>query len=212
MRYLYVIRQLPLCVSCHLETTSSKSQSVGNQLPSNIGIITLNNGYLTQNYSSVYFDLYTLFVANEKTIHPGPNETQPSPNGITGSQSLIWNSWGHMCFWIWMFLIYKGNMVIYCKLPFLILLPTGVTFSFWHFHIAIKSSINKCIRNLDTNRDRKQLNIFERKVCRRILGPVYDNEKRNWRILTSKETYASVKKPTIIETIRLNRLHWFGHV
>ena len=26
-------------------------------------------------------------------------------------------------------------------------------------------------------RDRKQLNIFERKVYRRILGPVYDNEK-----------------------------------
>ena len=24
--------------------------------------------------------------------------------------------------------------------------------------------------------------------------------------------YASVKKPTIIETIRLNRLRWFGHV
>jgi hypothetical protein len=24
--------------------------------------------------------------------------------------------------------------------------------------------------------------------------------------------YASVKKPTIIETIWLNRLHWFGHV
>jgi hypothetical protein len=49
-------------------------------------------------------------------------------------------------------------------------------------------------------------------VYRRILGPVYDNEKENWRILTSKEIYASVKKPTIIETIRLNRLHWFGHV
>jgi hypothetical protein len=28
-------------------------------------------------------------------------------------------------------------------------------------------------------RDRKQLNIFERKVYRRILGPVYDNEKEN---------------------------------
>jgi len=63
-----------------------------------------------------------------------------------------------------------------------------------------------------TKRDRKQLNIFERKVYRRILGPVYDNEKENWRILTSKEIYASVKKPTIIETIRLNRLCWFGHV
>jgi len=49
-------------------------------------------------------------------------------------------------------------------------------------------------------------------VYRIILSPVYDNEKENWRILTSKEIYASVKKPAIIETIRLNRLHWFGHV
>jgi len=52
-----------------------------------------------------------------------------------------------------------------------------------------------------TERDRKQLNIFERKLYRRILGPVYDNEKEIWRILTSKEMYASVKKPTITETI-----------
>jgi hypothetical protein len=63
-----------------------------------------------------------------------------------------------------------------------------------------------------TKRDRKQMNFFERKVYRRILGPEYDNEKENWRILTNKEIYASVKKPTIIETIRLNRVHWFGHV
>jgi hypothetical protein len=49
-------------------------------------------------------------------------------------------------------------------------------------------------------------------VYRRILGPVYDNEKEYWRILTNKEIYARVKKPTIIETIRLNRLHWFVHV
>jgi len=33
-----------------------------------------------------------------------------------------------------------------------------------------------------------------------------------WRILTNKEIYATVKKPTKIETIRLNRLRWFGHV
>ena len=63
-----------------------------------------------------------------------------------------------------------------------------------------------------TKRHRKQLNIFERKVYRRILGPVYDNEKENWRILTNKENYASVKKPTIIETIKLNGLRSFGHV
>jgi len=30
--------------------------------------------------------------------------------------------------------------------------------------------------------------------------------------LTNKEIYASVKKPTITETIRLNRLGCFGHV
>jgi hypothetical protein len=56
------------------------------------------------------------------------------------------------------------------------------------------------------------MNVFERKVYRRILGPVHVSEKENWGILTNKEIYASVKKPTIIETIRLNRLRWFGHV
>jgi hypothetical protein len=56
------------------------------------------------------------------------------------------------------------------------------------------------------------INIFERKVYRRILGPVYDNEKVNWRILTNKEFYAMLKKPTITDTIRLNRLCRFGHV
>jgi hypothetical protein len=49
-------------------------------------------------------------------------------------------------------------------------------------------------------------------VYRRILGPVCDNEKENWRILTNIENYTSVKKPTIIETKRLNGLRWFGHV
>jgi hypothetical protein len=32
------------------------------------------------------------------------------------------------------------------------------------------------------------------------------------RTLTNKEIYASVKKTTIIETIKLNILRWFGHV
>ena len=48
-------------------------------------------------------------------------------------------------------------------------------------------------------------------MYRRIFDLVYDNEKENWRILTNKEIYASVKKSTVIETIRLNRLRWFGH-
>jgi hypothetical protein len=43
-------------------------------------------------------------------------------------------------------------------------------------------------------------------VYRRILDPVYDNEKETGGVLTSKEICASVEKHTIIETIRLNRL------
>jgi hypothetical protein len=54
--------------------------------------------------------------------------------------------------------------------------------------------------------------IFERKVYRRILCPVYDNEQENLRILTNKQLYAIVKKHTIIETIRLHKLCWFGLV
>jgi hypothetical protein len=61
-----------------------------------------------------------------------------------------------------------------------------------------------------TKQDRKQLNSFERKVYRRILGPVY--VKENWRILINKEIYAILKKPTITETIRLHRLLLFVHV
>jgi hypothetical protein len=49
-------------------------------------------------------------------------------------------------------------------------------------------------------------------VYRRILGPVYDNEKESWRTLTNTDVYAIVKIPTITETIRLHRLCRFGHV
>jgi hypothetical protein len=31
-------------------------------------------------------------------------------------------------------------------------------------------------------------------VYRKISGPVYDNGKENWRILTNEEIYARVKK------------------
>jgi hypothetical protein len=37
-------------------------------------------------------------------------------------------------------------------------------------------------------------------VYRRILGPVYDNEKENWRMLTDKEIYTVIKKPTVTDS------------
>jgi len=50
--------------------------------------------------------------------------------------------------------------------------------------------------NLDTNneRERKQLKVFERKLYRRILGPIYGNKEGNCGILTNREMYASFKK------------------
>ena len=48
-------------------------------------------------------------------------------------------------------------------------------------------------------------------MYRRILGPVYDNETENWRILTNEEIYAMGKTPTITETRRLNSLCWCGY-
>jgi hypothetical protein len=39
----------------------------------------------------------------------------------------------------------------------------------------------------------------------------YDNENKNWRVLTNKEIYAIVKKPTKTEIIKLHRLCWFGN-
>jgi hypothetical protein len=47
-------------------------------------------------------------------------------------------------------------------------------------------------QNPEREREREQINMFERKVYRRILGPVYDKEKENWRILSNKEIYAMV--------------------
>jgi hypothetical protein len=36
-------------------------------------------------------------------------------------------------------------------------------------------------------------------MYKRTVGPVYGNEKENWNILTNKEIYATVKKPTITQ-------------
>ena len=49
-------------------------------------------------------------------------------------------------------------------------------------------------------------------MYRRILGPVYDIETEFWRILINREIYVIVKKPTVAEAIRLNRLRCFRHV
>jgi hypothetical protein len=64
-----------------------------------------------------------------------------------------------------------------------------LTYSRYHKHFSSTYTLKAYASEIWilTKRDRKQMNISERKVYRRILGPVYDNEQENWRILTSKE-------------------------
>jgi hypothetical protein len=50
-----------------------------------------------------------------------------------------------------------------------------------------------------------KLTFFERKVYRRILVALYENEKENWNVLTNKEIRAIVKRPTVMGTISKDR-------
>ena len=59
-------------------------------------------------------------------------------------------------------------------------------------------------------RDIIRLAAFERKILRRIYGPVKDGE--HWRIRYNHELYQLYKSPNIIQTIKIARLRWVGHV
>ena len=58
--------------------------------------------------------------------------------------------------------------------------------------------------------DEQKLAVFERKVLRRIYGPVKENEI--WRRLHYRELYESFKDLPIVQFIQINRLGWAGHV
>jgi hypothetical protein len=54
------------------------------------------------------------------------------------------------------------------------------------------------------------LSIFERKILRRIYGPVQDNGQ--WRIRYNKELCELCGEPDLVTCIKLKRLQWAGHV
>lgn len=56
----------------------------------------------------------------------------------------------------------------------------------------------------------KNLDLFERKILRRIIGPV--KEEGRWRIRYNKELYKLYKDVPISNWVRLKRLEWAGHV
>jgi hypothetical protein len=55
--------------------------------------------------------------------------------------------------------------------------------SFDQNHSSLDICVNYIFGVNCVQRDRKQLNMFERKVYGRILGLIHDNEKENWRII-----------------------------
>jgi hypothetical protein len=58
--------------------------------------------------------------------------------------------------------------------------------------------------------DEHRLSVFERKIHRRIYGPVMDQGK--WQIRTNQELYQLCGENDIAKFCKLSRLRWAGHV
>ena len=56
-----------------------------------------------------------------------------------------------------------------------------------------------------------KLQVFERKVLRRICGPTKENDG-TWRIKSNEELNRLTGNKNIINHIKAQRLAWFGHV
>jgi hypothetical protein len=61
-----------------------------------------------------------------------------------------------------------------------------------------------------TASDERSLRTWERKVSRKIYGPVYDNVI--WRIRTNKELMTLYQVLDVVAEIKKARLRWLGHV
>jgi hypothetical protein len=61
-----------------------------------------------------------------------------------------------------------------------------------------------------TKKSELALDAFERKILRRILGPMKENN--TWRIRYNSELHKQFDEPSISNIIKLKRLQWAGHV
>lgn len=61
-----------------------------------------------------------------------------------------------------------------------------------------------------TSRDGNRLNVWERKILRKIYGAVCEDGV--WRIRTNNELEALYGNPNIVTDIKMRRLRWLGHV
>lgn len=61
-----------------------------------------------------------------------------------------------------------------------------------------------------TEQQQQQLRRWERKILRKIYGPV--KEQNNWRIRSNLELEQVYKEPNIVTSIKIRRLEWVGHL
>ena len=58
--------------------------------------------------------------------------------------------------------------------------------------------------------EERALAVFERKILRKIYGPVKENEL--WRIRRNDELEAIIKGENIVKFIKCQRIRWLGHI
>jgi hypothetical protein len=61
-----------------------------------------------------------------------------------------------------------------------------------------------------TKNEENKINIFERKIQRKIYGPTNDNGV--WRIRYNHVLYGLYNEPDIIKMVKAARLRWLGHL
>jgi len=61
-----------------------------------------------------------------------------------------------------------------------------------------------------TMEDERALAVFERKILRKIYGPVKENEL--WRIRPNNELETIIKGKNIVRFIKCQRIRWLGHI
>jgi len=68
---------------------------------------------------------------------------------------------------------------------------------------------SQCWTLRKTEEDR--LAIFERKVLRKIYGPIYDRDLQGWRKIHNQELTELFNRPNIVNEIKRSKLKWSGH-
>jgi len=86
----------------------------------------------------------------------------------------------------------------------------------WHL---VQTSHTKCSEIYEvvfgctwvlSNADKLRLGVFERKILRRIYGPICEGAA--WRSRYNEELYHLYDETDLVTTVRIARLRWAGHI